>query len=442
MISKTSTGFELIGEDLRVAVTRVFLNRLRVVKHGSIEGFTSLDVEQQRQRLAALVRGQRIPVSRVFLSLPHERGMVRQVELPVEAINEVSQAVRLQLESWIPWSSDEVYWDCAYKRPPKGVRSVTVSIAIIPREMLDPWIQLFVSAGIQLSGACLSPMAGAHAATTLWPGSPTIMLRCEPGAVDGVFVDGRRMIAVRNEGEETAQSAQDSMRQLAALGRLDSVEGIRLLVDGTASESLPSENVRLPLEQDAAAGTAAFGSIATALVGLGRSGFQTNLLPEDVRHRQGWVRWVPTYVLLTLILAVGIGLVLQDEYHDAVYASRIGEEIDRLASELGDTGDMEDELAALNARCQAAVGHIEGRDANLEVLLELARSLPMTAFLSRYSYQDGTVTISGYSESPPELQRLLENSPVFRTVEFTSPLVRDDSGKDRFVIQTGIEAIP
>jgi hypothetical protein len=65
--------------------------------------------------------------------------------------------------------------------------------------------------------------------------------------------------------------------------------------------------------------------------------------------------------------------------------------------------------------------------------------LPASAWLGTYSYQDGNVSLSGFADSAAEVQKVLEDSPVFKDVQFTSSLTRDQSGKDRFNLRASIE---
>ena len=439
MILKTTTGFEIAGRNLRVAVTRGFWKTVSFLKTGSVEGFLDLSRDEQIHALGSLVRTHRIPVSRVFLSLPHELGMVREIEFPVEGIADLRGALELQLESWCPWSIDEVYWDFAADRGAKGSGTLTASVAIIPREHLDPWIELFRAAGVRLAGACLAPLAWAQAATILWPESPTIVLGCESEAVGGVLVQRSHSVAVRSVGDDTAEQAQDSIRRIVALGRLDAPENVRLVVHGSKADSLPSDPVRLPLESKSPVSSSVFGVLASALMGLRKTAFSTNLVPAEARYRQNRMQWIPTAALFGMLLLLGLVYLFQDDYQNVAYAGRLDSEIGRIAAEVGEVGDMESELDRLNMEYEVALSHLGRRDANLEALSELARLLPDTTFLSSYSYQNDTVTVSGFSESPSGLQRLLEDSDVFADVEFTAPLVRDSSGKDRFVIRASVE---
>ena len=72
------------------------------------------------------------------------------------------------------------------------------------------------------------------------------------------------------------------------------------------------------------------------------------------------------------------------------------------------------------------------------MLLELVRVLPPHTWLSAVSLQEGAATITGFSGSASEIQRLIEESPLFEDAEFASSVTRDDAGRDRFTLRFGV----
>ncbi|PYR99001.1 MAG: hypothetical protein DMG16_19355, partial [Acidobacteria bacterium] len=197
---------------------------------------------------------------------------------------------------------------------------------------------------------------------------------------------------------------------------------------------------RIPLENAKPQSTAAFGSIATSLVALKESPFRANLIPRDMRYRESRLQLVPTYLLVLLAICMGLAFLAREPYQNAVYASRLDAEIRKISPQVTEVAGQESELNQLSTRSRALTQHLQNREYNLEALRELARVLPSTAFLSSYSYQDGTITVSGFAQSASEIQSLLESSSLFKNVEFTSSVTRDSGGKDRFTLKMLMEA--
>src|SRR5262249_34289215 len=161
--------------------------------------------EEHKASLLKLIKKHKLPSNRVFLTLPRDRGIVRQIEFPAEIQDKLKSAVALQVEALCPWSIDEVYWDFAYQEPKGGTKTIIVTVVVIPRVSLDPWIEFFKSLKMPLRGASLSSTACAHSVRSLWPdGNPTVILDCEPGYVEAALVHGARLTSLRQTGEDPA----------------------------------------------------------------------------------------------------------------------------------------------------------------------------------------------------------------------------------------------
>jgi Tfp pilus assembly protein PilN len=202
---------------------------------------------------------------------------------------------------------------------------------------------------------------------------------------------------------------------------------------------LNQEPVTLPLEDAKPESIGRFGAIACALAPLKKSAFQSNLVPPQARYRRSQLQLVPTYILIALTVLLGLGLLGREPYQMMTYASQIDEEVKRIAPTARDVATRQSELNKLSERYRALSGHLQNRDFNLEALREFARSLPPTSWLGNYSYQDGTITVSGTAESATEVQKLLEDSPLFKDVQFTGGVTKDDKERDRFTLKAVIE---
>jgi Tfp pilus assembly protein PilN len=223
---------------------------------------------------------------------------------------------------------------------------------------------------------------------------------------------------------------------------MTSAEDARLVVCGGGLDpSAMADNPRLPIEDAKPESTNEFGAIATALLPFKESTFGSNLVPPALRHRDSQLRLIPSFVLGLLTICVGCALLAREPYQNTVYASRLDGEIRKIAPQVKEVAAQETELNQLSARYRALTTHLQSHDYNLEALRELARVLPPSAFLASYAYQGSTITISGIAQSASEIQNLLENSPLFKGVEFTTAVTRDAGGKDRFTLKmtVGVE---
>src|SRR5437773_6411561 len=156
---RSSTGIEVGETDLTIAVARDSFGKLRLVSLHRLDAFMTFGEEERKKTIQSLLKATRIPAGSVYLSLPREQGIVRQVQLPADIHKRLPDVVKIQVETLSPWPVAEIYWDFAAEAPKKDQKVITVTIVIVPRVHLDPWIAFFKSAGMPLSGASLSSVA-------------------------------------------------------------------------------------------------------------------------------------------------------------------------------------------------------------------------------------------------------------------------------------------
>lgn len=442
MFAKTGVGLEIVGRDLRVATVRSSGKTFRLTGTLELPGFLDLSPEEQKAALSALVQKHKLPAHRVYLSLARDRGTVRQLELPVGVGDKLQSAIALQIEALSPWAPEEIYWDFSPEPVRRDSKTVRVTVAIVTREALDPWIALFKDAGLPLSGACLSTVVQAHAIGVLWPGdSQTVVLDCQEGRVEGSLLQGGQLSSLTQTGENVTSTARLAVERLMAVGRVPSLVNARLLVFGSAASGLESrEHVALPMENAALDSSDRFGSIAAAMLGLRKTAFQCNVVPKELRHQRNHAQWIPTYALLALALLLGVTMAARQPYQLTVYASKIDAEIQKVAPVANEVVSQQSELNKLSEKYRVLSGHFKNRDYALEAMRDITRLLPSGAWISSYVYQDGTITISGVAPTATEIQKMMEDSPVFKDAQFTTAVTRDAKGtRDRFSLKATVE---
>jgi general secretion pathway protein L len=265
--------------------------------------------------------------NRAFLNLPRNQGVVRQLQLPIDVQNNLRSALALQIEAISAWPEAEVYWDFVAQKATDNPKMLAITVVIIPKTVLDPWLQIFESARIPLGGASLVGFAG-------------------------------------------------------------------------------------------------------------------NVIPARLRRGSARIQVAASYVLAGCILLVGAAYLVREPYQQQVYAAQIQNELTRLEPEVKKLVKQQTEREALSKRYQLILTHLRTRDANLDALKTLTTALPQDAFLLNYRYQNETVSVTGLSASALDVQSALEKSPVFQGVQFSAPITRDPSGKDRFTLTMSIEARP
>jgi len=133
-------------DSLTVQLIRRSISKERIVKASVISG------EDRHEQLRALLGK---TSNRVFLALMRDQGIVRQLQLPADVQQELKSALTLQIEAISAWPEQDVYWDYIVERPADRPNWLTITVVIIPKSILDPWLQLLESCNLPLSGATL-----------------------------------------------------------------------------------------------------------------------------------------------------------------------------------------------------------------------------------------------------------------------------------------------
>ena len=134
------------AQDLTVRLVRRAMSKERILKTVAISG------SEKREKLPVVLGKSS---NRAFLSLSRDQGIVRQLQLPVDVQQNLKSALALQIEAISAWPEQEVYWDYTVERPSDKSKWLQITVVIIPKSVLDPWLQFFESCNLPLSGATL-----------------------------------------------------------------------------------------------------------------------------------------------------------------------------------------------------------------------------------------------------------------------------------------------
>ncbi len=93
--------------------------------------------------------GKRIKGKSVIVSVPEDKIFLRLIKLPLMKKDEVKEAIQWELESNIPISVEEVYFDWQIVK--KETKTMDVLVAATPKRVVDSIIKSFEMAGLSVS---------------------------------------------------------------------------------------------------------------------------------------------------------------------------------------------------------------------------------------------------------------------------------------------------
>jgi Tfp pilus assembly protein PilN len=297
--------------------------------------------------------------------------------------------------------------------------------------------------GVALLAAPAAGSAGAEARVVLGLAEA----EAELAIVRGGRLLGSRAFPLPAEAKERPQALAEEVRRSLATLRPEDRQAVADLVV-TGSEPAPGTDwteltVRTELPLPAGLRVAVddpglLPALAIALRRPGRGPLRTSLMPDEVRPRPFPWPLVATIALaaVTVLLALAIPALtmVRDERRLAA--------LTRTLADLAPRVREVEQVAGSLDRARREVETLRSFDGQhirvLPILRELTELLPQDVWLTNMSIDRKGVELAGFANAASQLIPLLEGSPTFDRVEFTSPVTK---GRDReqFRLKAGLE---
>jgi general secretion pathway protein L len=227
--------------------------------------------------------------------------------------------------------------------------------------------------------------------------------------------------------------ADDGM--LASLGEANQIKGV----------SYPPLN-RIEAGKELSKLYQIYGALGVALKGLTKTRLDLNLLPFEMRRK---VRQIgkPLLIILTS-LAIALSLV----WGTGIFI-RYRKEIRVLNTEMKKRKPLVEAVEKVQRQkeeLRKEISELEkiksGEVSKIEILREVTELLPSTVWIWNFKYMGKEIEISGFADSASDLIPLLDKSPLFEKVEFSTPVTKervvigsDIKEKERFKIKMRLE---
>jgi len=410
------------------------------------------------QAVAAFIHEFKIAPGGVHLCLARHELLLNRIVLPAAARENLRQVLEYEIERVIPLPRSEVFWDYQVRESSGGGESgrLAVLIVSVPRRVVTEYVDALEAAGARPKAVVIGAAAlGDYAAFCRGTLDAPLGMVVQSGAeLEVALFAERQLIAshalrgtsvpsptelqqmVRRDLAEVFHPAQVAIEMLYATATNDH-GGDPAAGEGTG-ELLALANGRLdaPPEFFSHPEPGLLPAVGAALGAVRESVVDINLLPEE--HRPGLQEglFVP---LVLLVAAVVLGLFYGGSViiRDEMTRHALAREVDELEPQVAAVKKQEAEARALQGKLKTLTGDQSRRQ--ITFLKELTDKLPSDAYLATFRYRAGRVEIDGFANRASELIQVLENSPMFRNVQFTSPTTAGQQGQERFAIVMEIE---
>jgi Tfp pilus assembly protein PilN len=454
-------GIYVGAEHVSIALVRKRLFRVSLVEDRAYPLAPISRPDERVQALTAAVAAFRsetkVEPGAVHLCLARQELLMNRLILPTAARENLAQVLEYEIERVIPLPRDEIFYDYQVRESGQGENGrLAVLVVSVPRRVVRQYVDALEAAGIRPKAVIVAAAAlGDYTAFCRGALAQPVALLTRDGR-DGelaVFVEKQLVAshALRGTAPTTAEVNAMVRRDLAEV--FHSVEApVDLLVaavkngangnGATPSEgtfdlfALASGRLEAPTAFFDAGDPTLLPAVGAAL-GAVREGFvDINLLPAE--HRPGLQEglFVPLLLLVAavvLALVYGGSIIVRDEMTRRALAHEVEElepQVAAIKEQEGDVRKFQTQIATLTENQDRRTVHF---------LKELTDKIPPDAYLTTLRYRNNRVEMDGFATKSSELIQILENSPLFKNAQFTSPITQGAAGQERFSIVAEVE---
>ncbi len=412
LFSQSSTGLSINGNDLIITIVSK-----KLVKYShetlKIEDFMLKDTLQLKH---ALIQKKNF-VGETILSLPRELAIIRETTCPYSNLKELREALRYQLDSFIPFSNEDVYFDIHSLS--QNRHDTKILIVAIKKTELDNILSKLKALEIVPSRVIISPFAFLPILEER-KGSVVVVSKNINNYSYNVFENNHLVLSsiAKNEVELTNQ--------------IKSRHTDEILLTHVTDGFLPDAyKTRYQLLDDNSE------SYGAALYGLAEYPCYLSLVKS---HKK---RLNPQIVLICFLIGVLIFFSFLIPYiqkiNNLAILKTVNAQVKSIKKDVVIVEKLQERIVVLEEAVNK-VNAIRGKYIpRIDVILELAKTLPNDAWAKGVTIMDNAFEIEGDAVSSTNLIPILENSSLFSGVGLTSPVTKTQSGREKFRIKGNVE---
>jgi len=389
-----------------------------------------------------------------YICVPQDQAIIQEIYLPKAAEANLKEVLDYEIERYIPFRRDDVYYD--FLPGAKKGDKIGVFVFAIPKRNLATVLEVLSSFGIK-------PKSVETTATAL----ANYILFCAPDTAAATIIGAHdnklELVGIQRNAATWKPSPelifshclkepkwdQGIERDLLKLcvtkaGRIYGWGDVEEIVQSTDGGSFEHEDLVAIGNQKIKGGnisqTSVLPAIGAALRGIREAPFAGNVLSGDVSLASGtgvlsYVNAALAAILVLATLAWGLTYPIKDELR----LRQLQRENRKLEPSVEALRREEEQLVRARKEKDFFSQLDEHRGEVLRVLDELSKIVPNNAYLSNLRYRSGGLEVQGSAENASGLIPVLERSPVFENVGFNAPSNRGRDNRETFSLKADLE---
>jgi Tfp pilus assembly protein PilN len=392
----------------------------------------------------------------IHVAIPRDTGIVRELRLPLAAKENLRETIGYELEKYVPFSVDDVYFDYHVIDEDKTSGTLRVLLVLTKKESMAPFMELRRALGTGISGIELRSTAMANyfssgelarvksARAVLFLGKDSMELNL----VEKKYLIFSRFLSLpRGEeipGTEVIRREFDTLRR--ALGEGGGPDGLLVCTgqeeDGWLDRIREATDLpisRVDLSRTGLPTADLVPAYGLAMKGLQKVPMDVNLLPAESRKRPSRLGYYVMMVLACLLLLSASAWVVGSVVRERLHLRKLDADIRGLEAEVAKVRADQKRTEELTAKIDFLAKTREAQSPLLHILKELSETIPSTVWISSLEYSEKGLELEGYADSASELIPLLEGSDLFKDAVFRSAITKSKEGKEQFRIALMLE---
>lgn len=478
-ISRHSLGIDFRNDKLRLAYLAFTGGQVQLLSYANLslpplrEGnLTEYEVAFV-ETLRNFINTNKVKTENILVALPQADVIFRRLEIPAVKTENIRQILEFEIERHVPFPLKDVYFDFQIIEQ-KPNNKIELSLIATKKERVDYLLSLLGMAEVKYTGVELTTQA-LFACLNFQKKQPDNYLiveidynEVEIGIIQkGNFVFSHStaketLLTTSNLTEEESKGLAANLSQEITFLTTSlqknydgfNIESIFLggvNVSASLAEYLQEmtqieTNLWNPLDgittssnfKEGAAECAA--AIGLALKGLEVANKGYNLLPtEELQALQKNDSFVLPVVLGAIIVILALASGTSHIFKERNQLKEIEERLVTLQPQVAAVEKASKHYQRLKKQMQNLQSITQQPVSLLEVLKELTLKLPSDVWLERFYITTKEVQLGGYADVASNIIPILEASPLFRDVKFTSTITSRGGGKERFKLKITLE---
>ncbi len=415
MFFPKSIGLSIHGNDLFVSkASQVFIKPN--IEYAVMKDFL---VREQTANLRLILDAQGFQARNIILSWPREKTIVREIELPGSNISELRETISYQLDSFVMFTEDEIYYEIYQSNSDEYGEKVFVFA--IKKEDLDSVISKLESSNLKPDRVIVSPLS----------------------YIPLLNDDNKVAIIEKYSGRYTFNLYLQSTLVSTSLIKSENILKDRI------NESMTKDVVFFGLEEDEVGDIFKTDelnvvcwnkkkqSLGVSLNGLSECLGRFNILKSKVKRKVSEFALMGFLALLALTFIIILPGIFRHKKELSLQAINV--KLKELRPEVLISNSLRDRVNGVLDVTDKINEVINQKSRRIDFLAELTKTIPEDTWVRQLYIKDNNFEIEGIGLSGTEVLTLLEYSPRFDQVSFTSSVVKNKDGKEKFKIKGSLK---